>query len=461
MTKFRVLSGGLPYRNQVGVSQRYGNPDARYSKGYNQGEDYPFAEGTPIPFEYSGRVIDVGNHPQWGTYVTVRDDNGYSQQYSHLSEVNVSVGDRVEEGQTGIKSGSTGWVTGPHLDYTVRDPDGNDIDPQSYEGEDDDDMQQIIPGDTGDADRGYSGLPDEEPEVIPGSGGIVGIPVTAPDGTILGWNVVETEAVPEAGLPAKYKFIPAPKATAGSQPRSASALAKLDDSHTREVDAHEYEYRQGRDAINDERYKEERDYNRAIDEGRYADAQAIKERITALQEKQQQLDEDFRRFKTTLDEQYRRDTLKLQAELGYAYSRRQDVSLGLQRQNQAFNQEQTQIENARATASRPSSYLEYAFTTAGVKPPPGTRLADVMARIKPTPGVEDYLNQQFGQPAPGATTGPPANVVGGNGPSLGPSAGPSLGPSLGPSAGPSLGPPAQYDEASIIQELEQIRRGGV
>lgn len=182
------------------------------------------------------------------------------------------------------------------------------------------------------------------------------------------------------------------------------------------------EYKQERDIILDEERKEKEKYQRAIDEGRYKDAEAIRQRMTALQERGQALDESFRR-----------DNLKLQADLGYAGSRRADLQLNLNRQGQAFNQEMELRRTARETASRPSSYLEYAFDTAGVAAPPGTRLAEIQGRIKQTPDVESYLAGQYGTPQDQVKMTPSGQTV-------------------------ASGPPMQYDENSVIQELEANRK---
>ena len=48
--------------------------------------------------------------------------------YCHLSERLVSEGDSVRQGQIIGRSGSTGWVTGPHLHLEVQ-MDGEYVDP--------------------------------------------------------------------------------------------------------------------------------------------------------------------------------------------------------------------------------------------------------------------------------------------------------------------------------------------
>lgn len=63
----------------------------------------------------------IGNHIkiQNGEILTV---------YAHCSELNVIVGEHVNQGQEIGKVGATGKVTGPHLHFEIR-RDGRYIDP--------------------------------------------------------------------------------------------------------------------------------------------------------------------------------------------------------------------------------------------------------------------------------------------------------------------------------------------
>jgi murein DD-endopeptidase MepM/ murein hydrolase activator NlpD len=53
-------------------------------------------------------------------YVVIDHGENVSSLYLHLSEVNVSVGDTISQGQIIGKSGNTGWVCGPHLHFSFQ-----------------------------------------------------------------------------------------------------------------------------------------------------------------------------------------------------------------------------------------------------------------------------------------------------------------------------------------------------
>ncbi|MGM0825240.1 MAG: peptidoglycan DD-metalloendopeptidase family protein [Pseudomonadota bacterium] len=85
----------------------------------HNGTDFAMPIGTPITAPATGRVERVGNHHAAGRYVVIRHDNGYRTRYLHLSEPQVSQGERVEMGERIALSGNTGRSTGPHLHYEV------------------------------------------------------------------------------------------------------------------------------------------------------------------------------------------------------------------------------------------------------------------------------------------------------------------------------------------------------
>ena len=67
----------------------------------------------------------------YGKYVVIDHGNGFQSLYAHCSDIYVSVGQMVNQGDTIAAVGSTGWSTGPHLHFEIR-KDGTRVDPLSY-----------------------------------------------------------------------------------------------------------------------------------------------------------------------------------------------------------------------------------------------------------------------------------------------------------------------------------------
>lgn len=121
----------------------------------------------------------------------------------------------------------------------------------------------------------------------------------------------------------------------------------------------------------------------------------------------------------------------LDRQLGEANSRRQDVAINLNRQQQAFNQEQAQREEAIKLGLNPLTALEYAqLHGKGGVVNPDTTFGAALGRIQHTPSVEEFLNAQNGynpnaaQPAPATAATPPAAPPGAQQPSAAPAPAP-------------------------------------
>ena len=67
----------------------------------------------------AGKVVWAGNAGGWGKTVIVQTPDGYTVQYAHLDSIDVKVGDQVPAGGKIGVMGSTGNVTGTHLDMIV------------------------------------------------------------------------------------------------------------------------------------------------------------------------------------------------------------------------------------------------------------------------------------------------------------------------------------------------------
>jgi len=94
----------------------------------HNGTDFAAPTGTPVRSVGSGVVTSAGNAGGYGLLVRIRHDGGYESGYAHLSKILVRRGERVKQGQTIGKVGSTGLSTGPHCHYELK-LNGSYIDP--------------------------------------------------------------------------------------------------------------------------------------------------------------------------------------------------------------------------------------------------------------------------------------------------------------------------------------------
>lgn len=79
--------------------------------------------GTPVAAAANGVIIRAafgGYNGGYGSVIIISHPNGTQTIYAHLSQINVSVGDRVNQGQIIGATGNTGRSTGPHLHFETR-----------------------------------------------------------------------------------------------------------------------------------------------------------------------------------------------------------------------------------------------------------------------------------------------------------------------------------------------------
>lgn len=95
---------------------------------FHQGVDIAMPVGRDVPVARAGQVAFAGEQGGYGLTVVVNHGDGISTRYAHLSELHVSAGDTVTDGQTIARSGATGRVTGAHLHFEVL-RDGQPVDP--------------------------------------------------------------------------------------------------------------------------------------------------------------------------------------------------------------------------------------------------------------------------------------------------------------------------------------------
>ncbi len=121
---------GLAWPVEGTVSSGYGwrvHP-IFHTPEFHTGIDIAASWGAPVEAADDGTVIFTGEMPANGKLIVLNHGNGVSTTYSHLSSYDVRVGDRVRRGQVIGRVGSTGWSTGPHLFFELRQ-DGQPLDP--------------------------------------------------------------------------------------------------------------------------------------------------------------------------------------------------------------------------------------------------------------------------------------------------------------------------------------------
>jgi murein DD-endopeptidase MepM/ murein hydrolase activator NlpD len=99
-----------------------------HSREFHTGIDIAAPWGTPIQAAANGTVLFTGWMRGYGMLVILDHGNGLSTTYAHLSSCEVHGKDRVRGGDVIARIGSTGWSTGPHLFFEVRE-DGRPVNP--------------------------------------------------------------------------------------------------------------------------------------------------------------------------------------------------------------------------------------------------------------------------------------------------------------------------------------------
>jgi murein DD-endopeptidase MepM/ murein hydrolase activator NlpD len=87
---------------------------------YHSGLDIGASHGSAVVASDSGTVIMAEVNGGYGNCIMIDHGNGYYTLYGHLSGYAVSSGQAVSKGQTIGYVGDTGWATGPHLHFEIR-----------------------------------------------------------------------------------------------------------------------------------------------------------------------------------------------------------------------------------------------------------------------------------------------------------------------------------------------------
>ncbi|RWL98482.1 MAG: M23 family peptidase [Mesorhizobium sp.] len=95
------------------------------------GMDFRAPIGMPAKVTAAGIVTKAGWNGGYGRMVEVDHGNGFTTRYGHLSEIDVTVGQKLAASDVIGKTGSSGRSTGPHLHYEVRH-NGEAVDPLRF-----------------------------------------------------------------------------------------------------------------------------------------------------------------------------------------------------------------------------------------------------------------------------------------------------------------------------------------
>jgi murein DD-endopeptidase MepM/ murein hydrolase activator NlpD len=97
-------------------------------KRAHKGIDYAAPTGTPIRTVGDGVVEFASTQRGYGNVIEIKHRDGKSTLFAHLSRIDVTKGQKVEQGDIIGAVGSTGFSTGPHLHFEFR-VDGEHRDP--------------------------------------------------------------------------------------------------------------------------------------------------------------------------------------------------------------------------------------------------------------------------------------------------------------------------------------------
>lgn len=97
----------------------------------HKGMDIGAGTGADIIAAAAGQVVISTYSYSAGNYIMIDHGGGVSTVYMHCSQLLVSEGANVTQGQVIAKVGSTGYSTGPHLHFGIRSG-GNYVDPRNY-----------------------------------------------------------------------------------------------------------------------------------------------------------------------------------------------------------------------------------------------------------------------------------------------------------------------------------------
>ena len=107
-TYIKPISGGV-------ITDRYGMRWGRLHAGV----DWGVRTGTTVVASRGGTVTQAGWAGSYGYCIVIKHADGHLTRYAHLSQIDVSYGEVVAQGERIGLTGNTGFSTGPHLHFEI------------------------------------------------------------------------------------------------------------------------------------------------------------------------------------------------------------------------------------------------------------------------------------------------------------------------------------------------------
>jgi murein DD-endopeptidase MepM/ murein hydrolase activator NlpD len=101
------------------------------NRQFHGGIDIAVPAGTNVKAAANGKVIRSGYMGAYGYGVVIDHGRGVTTWYGHNSRLLVKVGEKVRQGQTIARSGTSGVSTGPHVDFRIK-VEGETVDPRRW-----------------------------------------------------------------------------------------------------------------------------------------------------------------------------------------------------------------------------------------------------------------------------------------------------------------------------------------
>jgi murein DD-endopeptidase MepM/ murein hydrolase activator NlpD len=121
----------MPARGRITSGYGYRDDPFTGLRKFHNGIDIANQRGTPVVAAMSGTVVKAGYNGNYGRYLILRHTEGFQTLYAHLDKAQVTVGDRIRQGQQVGEMGNTGYSNEDHLHFSIF-LDGAHVDPTEH-----------------------------------------------------------------------------------------------------------------------------------------------------------------------------------------------------------------------------------------------------------------------------------------------------------------------------------------